>query len=273
MGCGAGGHDPVYLCFNHECFEAMHMSVALKAHIGKLKVWDAVDPVADKLSWEERFQRFCNMFGEEEEDEQCVVCHDEWDMCDRRVSQDAIREAKEQKQGPLHLAATTGDRDIAKHILRCHFADDKDRPALDSKGRTPLAVACQKGHYKVAKLLLTKRKCFDISFRDFDGNTPLHLACDGGHKDIVKLLFRYGSKDIRELNASGDTPLHLAAAKDHEDVVSLLKGHRLCDLDLKNYKGEKPVNVATGSAKEILRCPQVRGCSRWLLSRLPCYYC
>jgi ankyrin repeat protein len=59
-------------------------------------------------------------------------------------------------------------------------------------GATPLLMACQKGHVKVVKALLTNKE-IDIN-KQFKGMTPLKKAIQKGHTEIAALLQQHGAK-------------------------------------------------------------------------------
>ena len=58
----------------------------------------------------------------------------------------------------------------------------------DYDGRTPLHLACKKGHLEVVKVLL-KHKA-DINFQDKYGRCPLEEAIDYGHDDVKNITHR-----------------------------------------------------------------------------------
>ena len=70
-------------------------------------------------------------------------------------------------------------------------------------------------------MLLGKDNC-NVSSEDKDGMTPLHIACQNGHTKIAGLLLDRGT-DIYHKNAEGSTPLDLAVkARRNETVRHLL---------------------------------------------------
>merc|ERR1712168_836915 len=68
----------------------------------------------------------------------------------------------------LHLAATKGDVESVKRLLKL----DADVNVKDNAQWTPLHEACCHGHYKIAKMLL--RAGAEVSAEGLDGDTPLH---------------------------------------------------------------------------------------------------
>ena len=72
-------------------------------------------------------------------------------------------------------------------------------------------------------MLLGKDNC-NVSSEDNDGMTPLHIACQSGHTKIAGLLLDRGA-DIDHKNAEGSTPLNLAVrARCKETVTSSRDG-------------------------------------------------
>jgi len=59
----------------------------------------------------------------------------------------------------------------------------------ESKRRTPLAWAAERGHFGVVQLLLA-REDINPNIPDGIGRTPLALAVRAGHDGVVKLLKR-----------------------------------------------------------------------------------
>ncbi|CAB0036118.1 unnamed protein product [Trichogramma brassicae] len=120
---------------------------------------------------------------------------------------------------PLHLIGKcTYDDDLAKMFFE--FCDDQQQTvkvdAQDKLGNTPLHLALNDRHYKVAELLL--RRGVDINIANNDGSTPLHII---GRKkikvDFVKLFFKICDEkrqtvQIDARDKLGCTPLELAVA-------------------------------------------------------------
>ncbi|CAG2217454.1 ANKTM1 [Mytilus edulis] len=175
---------------------------------------------------------------------------------------------------PLHIAAEN-DNDNAIEIL--YNASQTELNDGDDDGRTPLMLACQTGHYKSVKTLLTLGA--DISARDEDSctglilaarhgyanivkvlldnyadvnqNTALHVACEHGHVDCIRILLRYNA-DVTQMNSYGCTPLGMAVdGNESEAAVALLSHSSWRDsMNVRNSEGFTPMK------RLIQRCPE-----------------
>jgi ankyrin repeat protein len=122
----------------------------------------------------------------------------------------------------------------------------------DYRGRTPLHLACEKGHKLVVKLLLEKGA--DVMGTDEKGQTPLHWACEGGEESVVKMLLENGA-DIDAIGDKGKTPLNVAVHRAHHKAAKVLikKG---ADVNISNKKGRKgtsPLHTACKLVEPFLR--------------------
>jgi ankyrin repeat protein len=84
---------------------------------------------------------------------------------------------------------------------------------------TPLYVACQYGHWKVAMWLLQQGA--NASAVCFGGETPLHVACYGGCPTTVKELLINGAQ-VDAVTSDGYNPLYIASQCGHLESVVLL---------------------------------------------------
>jgi len=111
---------------------------------------------------------------------------------------------------------------------------------------TLLHYAVRLGNVEAVQWLLAEARV-DASVRDSKGYTPLHLACACGHPDVLRALLTHsgdkGSLDDRA--ADGDTPLITAVkgARAQGELVRLLLAHGARE-DLENAKGESAMDVA-----------------------------
>jgi ankyrin repeat protein len=102
---------------------------------------------------------------------------------------------------PLHVAAFTGQKDVAALLLANKAAVN----ARDKEGQTPLHWAAERGQKDVAALLLANKA--DVNAVDRDGWTPLHFVADFGERniDIEELLLAYNA-DVNAKANGGFTP-------------------------------------------------------------------
>jgi hypothetical protein len=80
-------------------------------------------------------------------------------------------------------------------------------------------IACEKGLYHVAQLLLSNDALKNI--RHDLGNTALHFAAMKGHFPVVKLLLESGAR-VEMQNYNGETALMLSDKHHHVPVSAML---------------------------------------------------
>lgn len=90
----------------------------------------------------------------------------------------------------------------------------------DSKGHTPLMLACCNGCYEAAEFLLNAGA--DVDCRDSSGNTALMGASFSGHLDVVQLLISHGADPTLE-NLQGLSALGFAELFDRTEVQEFLE--------------------------------------------------
>ena len=74
--------------------------------------------------------------------------------------------------------------------------------------------------FRNVQVLLGKDNC-SVSSEDNDGMTPLHIACQNGHTKVAEILLANGT-DVEHKNAHGCTPLNLATRGSHRETARLL---------------------------------------------------
>ena len=145
-------------------------------------------------------------------------------------------------------AARAGNLEAAKQ----HLVAGADVDFRNQQGFTPLHVAAQKGHNKVAELLIAKGANINTSGR-LIGTTPLDSAALLGHKEMVELLIDSGA-DINPQIITGETPLQRAEQRGHSAIAEILRKHGgkagEVTLQLAILKGQKDVakSLITGGA-------------------------
>lgn len=118
----------------------------------------------------------------------------------------------------LHKAASEGDANAVINLINGGF---KDIDIIGPQNATPLYLAVEYGHLKVAETLLKRGANPNAENKDLW--TPLHSAAAAGHDSIVKLLLSYSANPDLE-DSEGRTPLTLAIAhKQGKVVVTLIR--------------------------------------------------
>lgn len=120
-----------------------------------------------------------------------------------------------QNNTPLHLAATTGNKDIVEFLIK----NGADINMGDNENSPPVVNAALGGHFEIVKLMIEKGASPTLS--DDNGMTPLHFAAMGGDPRIVELLLSRGA-EVGIGNRNGLTPAIYAAYRGHLDALKLL---------------------------------------------------
>ena len=131
------------------------------------------------------------------------------------------------------------------------------RGAADSRGRSPLHLACTSSHSKVeavAKRLLTDAALVHVV--DNDGRTPLHACAAHGAEKAALLMIEMGA-DIDATDGEGNTPLHLSVLSGHEKLVRLLLQHAA--MITRNALGHAPRDYAVAKqTHDLLKVEELR---------------
>ncbi|XVF88593.1 hypothetical protein PTKIN_Ptkin19aG0063300 [Pterospermum kingtungense] len=139
---------------------------------------------------------------------------------------------------PLHIASLHGQTDFVTHILSQKPGFAK---VLNSKGYSPLHLACANGHVETVKELLkidgeTEHEL--CRQKDKKGRTPMHLAAIKGRDRVVAALVLACPESVREVTDKGETILHLTVKS--ENGCKMLRGlvEGLEDKEMLNWKDE-----------------------------------
>ena len=88
----------------------------------------------------------------------------------------------------------------------------------DINGRSPLLIACEKGHEKLVKLLLSYSANIEAVCND--NWSPLRISCARGHMHIVDILIQYGA-NVEAVDNWERTALILSSQEGHVRYFSL----------------------------------------------------
>ena len=129
--------------------------------------------------------------------------------------------------------------EAAAEEARASGVNDINSPT-DAEGRTPLYVACTKGHIDAARLLLDKGAAVDRARNN--GSTPLYAACFNGHVEVTRLLLNKGA-EVDRANDGGGTPLFVACQEGRADAARLLLDNG-AKVDMAEKDGRTPLDIA-----------------------------
>ncbi|CAM9653113.1 unnamed protein product [Ectocarpus sp. 8 AP-2014] len=113
---------------------------------------------------------------------------------------------------PLMLATEKGHSRVAKSLLE----KGANVSVVGDGGFTALLASAQSGQQAIAKMLVKARA--NLESADIDGSTPLHVAAQGGHSGVMRVLLEAGA-DPNSRRSDGATPLFSAALGGYVDAV------------------------------------------------------
>ena len=140
---------------------------------------------------------------------------------------------------PLHYAALWDLRSIVEFLIIEHPQDVHSRGITDNA--TPLHLASEEGHVKVARFLLEHDA--DVTAQNEVGSTPLHLASQFGQVEVVGMLIEHGA-DVKAKDNVGSTPLHLASQLAPVIVIGMLIDCG-ADVTTQDGGGSTPLHLAS----------------------------
>lgn len=128
---------------------------------------------------------------------------------------DALNNADSRGFTPLILACYRGNVEVAKFLIE----NVKDLNYKSPEG-TALAALSINYHPELTEMLLRNNADPDIA--DSNGTTPLIWAVKQGNEDLVALLIKYGAKKDKADNL-GVTPFEYAMQIKKPNIINLLK--------------------------------------------------
>ncbi|KAI4463924.1 ankyrin repeat and sterile alpha motif domain-containing protein 1 [Holotrichia oblita] len=139
---------------------------------------------------------------------------------------------------------------LTEDIVRLLLEHDASTNIVDTKGSTPLHLAAWSGNADIARLLLRGHSMCNVNLTNKDDETALHCAAQYGHTDVVKLLLEY-SCDPLIRNKRGETALDLAAQYGRSVVEVLLKAG--VDVNIRTHAGTALHEAALCGKSEVVR--------------------
>ena len=109
----------------------------------------------------------------------------------------------------------------------------------NSRGYTPLTLACYSGNKEVVEVLAKHVKDIDVGS---NYGTPLMAAAFKGNSEIVKILIANGA-DVNITDANNVSALHYAVRFTNKKMIELLVNNN-ADIHLKDYKGLSSLDYA-----------------------------
>jgi ankyrin repeat protein len=175
----------------------------------------------------------------------------------------AMEEAVDAAADALHQALTQACRSNDETEVRALIAQgapvnareqDPDVTSDDQRFEEPLHVACERGYFEIARVLVENGANVWIPKSSYV--TPMHLACSQGSLAIVELLIANADKNVPfDLHLGTDfitdvrdfselTPLHCASETGHVDIMQLLIEKHIADVDLRDAFGRTPLYLS-----------------------------
>ena len=159
------------------------------------------------------------------------------------LQKDDINKKDSKGRTPLHIACINGDLPLVRYLIEDAHSDIE---ATTNNGYAPIHSACEGGHLEIVQYLI-KAAHVDKEAKTADSfkNTPLHIACMKGHLPIVQYLIEDAGVDKNaEDNLFLSTALHIACEYGNCGVVQYLIEKASLDMDAKDIRGRKPLHIA-----------------------------
>ncbi|OWY96418.1 hypothetical protein PHMEG_00033316 [Phytophthora megakarya] len=146
----------------------------------------------------------------------------------------------------LTFAAEGGQVEAVEILLTRHTT-------VDSHGvnSAPLAIAAQRGHAEVIKLLLKHN--VNVNAKDSDGDSALHEAVYSHSPDCARVLIQSEATELDVQNENGWTPLIAASQRDLVQIVNTLL-HKKASVELRTKDGRSALHIAAEEGRVDVVC-------------------
>lgn len=133
-----------------------------------------------------------------------------------------INQRESRGSTPLHVACLTGSTCCVKFLLSAG-CDIGMKTTLDSHAEcTALHLASSEGHFEVVEALLEHKSGRELmEARDSHGCTPLHLACQYGRRECIRKLLLSGADLSARTKRKKTTAISLLFSKVSQPIAFL----------------------------------------------------
>ena len=155
-----------------------------------------------------------------------------------------------QKSTPLHIAATYGNTEVVKILLKA----GANCEMLDYQNQNPLHRAAKEGNNEIVELIIDHLDEAGLKNvmkqRDNEKNSPLLLAVQAGNNKAVRLFMEKGgsAKYVDQPNDMGECPLHSATRSGDKSTVEILVKYK-ARINRVNTEKESPLFLAAENAR------------------------
>ena len=158
------------------------------------------------------------------------------------------------------FALTVGDVEKAKTLIK--RGQKGFRRHWDSRGFTPLHIACREVHQDVVKCWLEQNN--PVNDQDYGGRSALHWAVIVGSLVLCQKLLQAGaSTEVQDIE--GSVALHRAAESGHTNIICALLGKN-ANIEATNRKNATPLHIAAATGNEkVVELLLERGANRFAI--------
>nr|XP_020645335.1 ankyrin repeat domain-containing protein 7 isoform X3 [Pogona vitticeps] len=142
---------------------------------------------------------------------------------------------RKRDQGRLHQAVAKGDLGELQRLLQKHDLNEQDKA-----GRTPLLLACIRGHTDIVTFLVDN-KC-QLNICDSERSSPLMKAVQHQQEFCAIYLLEHGA-DPNLVDVNSNTALHFAASDSSTSIAKHLLDHK-AHIEAQNKDGSTPLMIA-----------------------------